>query len=231
MRVLGLIPARGGSKGIPRKNARLLGGRPLLLYTADAALAASRLTRVVLTTDDEEIAEIGRSAGLETPFMRPAALAQDDTPMLPVIQHAIDALEARGDTFDAVCLLQPTNPLRSAGLIDTCIELLDVRSCSAVVTVLEVPTAHNPNWVYVPAADGTLRLFSGAKAPVTRRQDLPPAYHREGSVYVTRTSVLRQGSLYGDTLMGVVVDAAQSVNIDDEADWDRAERLLETARV
>ncbi len=231
MRVLGLIPARGGSKGIPRKNARLLAGKPLVLYTVEAALAASRLARVVVTTDDAEIATIARSGRAETPFMRPAQLARDDTPMLPVIRHAIAELQSRGDTFDAICLLQPTNPLRPASLIDECVDVLEARACSAVVTVLPVPSAHNPHWVYMSAADGTLRLFSGAREPVTRRQDLPSAYHREGSVYVTRTAVLREGSLYGASLVGVRVDPALSVNIDDAADWERAERMLETVRV
>lgn len=190
-----------------------------------------RLTRVVLTTDDEEIAAIGRSAGLETPFLRPPALAQDDTPMLPVVLHALEEMLARGESFEAVCLLQPTNPLRSSAIIDECIDVLEARACSAVVTVLAVPAAHNPHWVYVHSPDGTLRLFSGATEPVGRRQDLPLAFHREGSVYVTRTSVLRDGSLYGDALVGVVVDRSRSVNIDDDADWRRAERLLETVRV
>src|ERR1041384_5143897 len=111
MRVLGLIPARGGSKGVPRKNIRLLAGKPLLQYTAEAALSARKLARVILTTDDEEIAETGRQCGLEVPFLRPAELAQDDTPTLPVMQHVVDWLEKQGEAYEAICLLQPTNPL------------------------------------------------------------------------------------------------------------------------
>ncbi len=231
VRVLGLVPARGGSKGIPRKNAKLLAGRPLLAYTADAALGARSLTRVVLSTDDEALAAIGRAAGLEVPFMRPPALAQDNTPMLPVIQHAVNEMQRLGAEYDAVCLLQPTHPLRSSALIDRCVELLCSHDCSAVMTVLSVPAAHNPHWVYVATVDGTLRLFTGAKEPVSRRQDLQPAYHREGSVYVTRTSVIREGSLYGGSLLGVEVDPLQSVNIDDETDWARAEQMIEIVRV
>src|SRR5437773_5111592 len=124
MTVLGLVPARGGSKGIPRKNIRLLGGKPLLQYTAAAALAARRLTHVALSTDDEEIAAVGRSCGLDVPFIRPQALAHDSTPMLPVVQHALRWFEAHGRRFDAVCLLQPTNPLRVSAHIDCCIDLL-----------------------------------------------------------------------------------------------------------
>jgi CMP-N-acetylneuraminic acid synthetase len=111
-RVLGLIPARAGSKGVPRKNLKLLCGKPLLEYTAEAALAASRLSRVILSTEDEEIAEAGRRCGLEVPFLRPSELAADESPMLPVAQHAMGRLESAGDRFDALCLLQPTNPLR-----------------------------------------------------------------------------------------------------------------------
>lgn len=106
MRVLGLVPARGGSRGVPRKNLRSLVGRPLLAYTAEAALAAVRLDRVVLSTDDPEIAAVGEELGLDVPFMRPAELATDDAPTLPVIQHALSALAASGDCYDAVCLLQ-----------------------------------------------------------------------------------------------------------------------------
>lgn len=226
-RVLGLIPARGGSKGVARKNVRRLAGKPLLQYTAEAALAAHRLSRVVLSTDDEEIAAIGRSCGVDVPFMRPAALARDDTPMLPVVQHALRDEEARGERFDAVCLLQPTSPLRKAAAIDDCIELLERSGADAVVTVLPVPAEYNPLWVYFRDADGRLRLSSGGVAPAARRQELPAAFHREGSVYVTRRDVVLSGdSLYGSQLLGYAIDPGESVNIDDEDDWARAERML-----
>ena len=224
MKVLGIIPARGGSKGIPGKNIRPLGGRPLLAWTAEAALAARRLSRVVLTTDDERIAEIGRGCGLEVPFLRPAELALDDTPTLPVLQHAVAELEKAGDWFDAVCLLQPTSPFRRAGDIDGCIELLET-GLDAVVSVLPVPSEHNPHWVYFRDADGLLRLATGEDQPIPRRQELPPAFHRDGAVYVTRRDVLMQGSLYGRRLGGYLADS-RSVNLDTPADWERAERLL-----
>jgi len=227
MRVVGIIPARGGSKGVPRKNIRPLGGRPLLAYTAEAALAASRLSRVILSTEDEEIAAIGRSCGLEVPFRRPAELAQDETPTLPVVQHAIRSLEELGDRFDAVCLLQPTHPLRLPGDIDACIELLERTAADAVVTVLPVPAEHNPHWVYFQAPDGSLRLSTGERAPIPRRQALPQAFHREGSVYVTRRDVVSEGnSLYGHKLVGYQISPERSINIDTSEDWERAERLL-----
>lgn len=226
MRVLGIVPARGGSKGIPGKNVRALGGKPLIVHTAEAALAARRLSRVVLTTDDEKIAEVGRACGLEVPFLRPAELAQDDTPTLPVLQHAVTELERAGDRFDAVCLLQPTSPFRRAGDIDGCIELLEKEGLDAVVSVLPVPPEHNPHWVYFRDGDGLLRLATGEDQPIPRRQELPPAFHRDGSVYVTRRDVLMEGnSLYGKRLGGFLADS-RSVNLDTPADWERAERLF-----
>jgi len=227
LRTLGVIPARGGSKGVPRKNIRRLHGRPLLQYTAEAALRACLLERVVLTTDDAEVAEVGRRCGLEVPFLRPAELARDETPMLPVVQHALRHAEEGGERFDAVCLLQPTSPLRTAGQIDACVRLLAESGADSVVTVLPVPPEHNPHWVYFRGADGLLRLSTGEATPIGRRQDLPPAFHREGSVYVTRRDVvLEQGSLYGGRVVGYLLEPERSVNIDCMEDWERAEQLL-----
>jgi CMP-N,N'-diacetyllegionaminic acid synthase len=230
MRVLGVIPARGGSKGVPRKNIRPLCGKPLLQYTVETALAARRLTRIVLSTDDAEIADVGRRCGIEVPFMRPAHLARDDTPMLPVVRHALRAIEAEDGRFDAVCLLQPTNPLRSAESIDGCIALLEASGADAVMTVLPVPTEYNPHWVYVRAPKGELLLSTGETQPVPRRQELPAAFHREGSVYVTlRDAVMEQRSLYGRRVFGYEVDPSRSINIDDASDWVRAEAMLAEA--
>jgi CMP-N-acetylneuraminic acid synthetase len=227
LRVLGLIPARGGSKGVPRKNLRLLCGKPLLQYTAESALAAQHLSRVMLSTEDEEIAELGRRCGLEVPFLRPGELARDETPMLPVAIHAMQFLEAVGDRFDALCLLQPTNPLRRPEEIDGCIKLLGESNADAVVTVLPVPAEYNPHWVYFETPEGGLRLSTGETAPLPRRQELPPAFHREGSIYVTRRDVLvERKSFYGDRLVGYPMDPARSVNIDTMDDWEKAERLL-----
>lgn len=229
MRVLGLVPARGGSKGVPRKNVRPLGGRPLLAWTAEAALGARTLARVVLSTDDAEIAEVGRACGLDVPFLRPPELARDDTPTLPVMQDVVRRLEAAGDRFDAICLLQPTNPFRTSADIDACVARLAESGADAVVSVLAVPAEHNPHWVYFRDADGALRLSTGEPQPLPRRQLLPAAFHREGSVYVTRRDVLMErGSLYGDRVLGHEMDPARSVNIDTLADWARAEALVES---
>lgn len=230
MRILAIIPARGRSKGIPRKNVRLLAGRPLLQYTAEAALAGRCLTRVVLSTEDEEIAEVGRRCGLDVPFLRPLELALDDTPTLPVLQHAVGALEKDGARFDAICLLQPTSPFRTPDDIDGCINLLIESGADSVVTVLPVPHEHNPHWVYFQDENGFLRLSTGETTPIPQRQLLPPAFHREGSIYVTRRDVLmEQNSLYGSKVVGFPMDPRRSVNIDTMGDWDRADALLRSA--
>jgi CMP-N,N'-diacetyllegionaminic acid synthase len=229
MKVLGLIPARGGSKGVPRKNIRLLCGKPLLAYTVEAAFRSSLLTRVVLSTEDEEIAATGRALGLDVPFLRPAELAQDATPTLPVIKHALDFFAARDEQFDAVCLLQPTNPLRRAEDIDNCIRLLAESDADAVISVLPVPHEYNPKWVYWHTEIGEMILTTGETEPVSRRQDLPPAFHRDGSVYVTRTEVLTNyGNLYGKKVRGYEIAPENTVNIDTIEDWKRAERMIET---
>ncbi len=227
LRVLGIVPARGGSKGVPRKNVRLLGGRPLLQYTAEVALSAGRLSRVVLSTDDEEIAECGHACGLEVPFLRPAELAEDSTPMLPVIQHALAWARREGQVWDAVCILQPTVPLRRAQDIDSCVALLDVPSVDSAMTVVPVPDKYNPKWVYWRTRDGLLRLATGDDTPIPRRQDLVPAYHRDGSVYAIRSSVIEQRqSLYGHRTAACLTDPTRAINIDTAADWRRAERWL-----
>jgi CMP-N-acetylneuraminic acid synthetase len=222
-----VITARGGSRGIPHKNIRALNGKPLLWYTADAALSSHRLERVILSTNDHQIAQVGQQCGLEVPFLRPEELSRDDTPSLPVVQHAVRFVEQNGELYDAVCLLQPTNPMRRPEHIDACIELLDTSGVDAVITVLPIPERHNPHWVYFQDKHGLLRLSTGEADPIPRRQDLPPAFCREGSVYVTRRDVLMEGnSLYGSRVRGYRLAPVDTVNIDSYSDWGHAERLL-----
>jgi CMP-N,N'-diacetyllegionaminic acid synthase len=228
MRVLGLITARGGSKGVPRKNIRLLGGKPLLQWTVESALAARSLSSVVLSTEDESIASLGCRFGAAVPFLRPAKLARDNTPTLPVIQHAIHALAALGEQFDAVCLLQPTNPFRLPADIDSCVDLLKTGNADAVISVRPLAADYNPHWVYFECEDGSLRLSTGENEPIPRRQLLPAAFHRDGSIYVTRTHVIiENNSLYGSRVLGYETKGAVWVNIDTLADWKRAEELLQ----
>lgn len=229
MKIVGLIPARGGSKGVPRKNIRNLRGKPLLAYTAESALAAKFLSRVVLSTEDEEIAEVGRNYGIDVPFLRPFELAQDKTPSLPVVQHALSILEKNGEHFDAVCLLQPTNPLRRSQDIDACIELFIESNADCVVSVLPVPHEYNPKWVFWKDNKGKMSLATGDEEIIPRRQDLPPAFHRDGSVYLTRSEIIiKDQSLYGKNILGYEISPEFSANIDTEEDWQRIEkRILE----
>ena len=204
-----------------------MGGKPLLAYTAAAALDSKRLSRVILSTEDPEIATVGRECGLEVPFMRPADLVADLTPTLPVVMHALNSLEESGASFDAVCLLQPTNPLRRARDIDDCIDLFERSTADSVVSVRPVPAEYNPKWVYWQDTEGKLSISTGDDEPIRRRQDLPDAYHRDGSVYITRTHIITdRGSLYGDRILGYEMPAEFSVNIDSEDDWANAERRI-----
>lgn len=227
MRVLGIIPARGGSKGVPRKNIKLLGGKPLLAYAVESALASSRLSRVILSTEDDEIAQIGNDLGVEVPFLRPAELAEDTTPTMPVVLHAVRSLEESGESYDAVCLLQPTNPFRRPEDIDACIDILAKSGSDSVVSVLRVPDPYNPMWTFWKNDDGTLALTSGEAEPIVRRQELPSAFYRDGSVYVTRTQALfKYGNLYGRSVQSYEIDPAFAVNIDTLSDWNSAEVMI-----
>ena len=225
--VLAIVPARGGSKGVPGKNVRLLGGRTLLEYTAAAARDAAVIDRIVVSTDSEEVAAAGRAAGLEVPFLRPAALAQDDTPMLPVIRHAIDEVTRAGWTPELVVLLQPTSPLRRPDHVARAVELLRSSGADSVVTVVEVPKHLSPDYV-MRMDGGVLRPFLTEGERVTRRQDVRPAYSRDGTVYAFRRDTLdRCGSIYGDDCRPLIIDARESLSIDTPEDWAAAEKILE----
>jgi CMP-N,N'-diacetyllegionaminic acid synthase len=217
MNVLAVIPARGGSKGIPNKNLANAAGRPLLAYTADAARGAKRLTRIIVSTDDAAIADAARHLGLDVPFMRPASLAADDAPMLPVLQHAVKTMREYGFAADAVVLLQPTSPLRRAEHIDAAIDLLEQSGADSVVSVVEVPHQFNP--VSVMRLEGDrLQPFSDGPL-VTRRQDKPRVFARNGpAVVAVRTSVIEGGSLYGDDCRALVMNSDESLDIDSPAD-------------
>ena len=224
--VLGIIPARGGSKGIPGKNVRPLAGRSLLAYTAAAARASGVIDRLVLTTDSAEIASLGRQLGIEVPFIRPATLAGDDTPMLPVIEHALAQLEESGWSPDVVVLLQPTSPLRRPEHIVAALQLRRRSGADAVASVVALPAHHSPDYV-MRIEDGRLVPFLPAGFSVTRRQDARPAYARDGTVYaVSRAALAATGSLYGSHCAALIIPASESITLDGPDDWDAAERRL-----
>jgi CMP-N,N'-diacetyllegionaminic acid synthase len=227
--ILGIIPARGGSKSIPAKNLRELAGKPLLAYTAEAARASGIISRLVLSTDSGEIAELGRKLEIEVPFMRPADLAQDETPMLPVLQHAVAALEAEGWRPEIIVLLQPTSPLRKPEHITRTVELLRAEDCDSVVSVLEIPHLYSPQKA-LRLENGALKFWLPDGERITRRQQLETSYAREGTVYAFwRDTLMEQGSVYGNRCLPFVLPPAESLNLDSEADWQLAEERLRAA--
>jgi CMP-N,N'-diacetyllegionaminic acid synthase len=226
MKILGLIPARGGSKGVPKKNIKLLGKLPLIEYTIYSAKESKFLTEIVVSTDDEEIAIAAEVAGYKPPFIRPEEFAQDTSTSLEVVQHAIDFFESQNIFFDAVCLLQPTNPFRGKGFIDNAIEKFIASKADSLVSVLEIPHEFNPHWAFEEAQNGLLKITTGESKIIPRRQDLPKAFHRDGSVYITKTEVIKNGSLYGNSIAYIENNPQLHVNIDTMKDWEKAEKLL-----
>lgn len=231
MKILGLIPARGGSKGVPRKNIKLLGNKPLLQYTTDVALQCSKITKVVLSSDDDEIMKVGEKLGIEVPFKRPANLATDKSPTLPVILHTLDFYEQQGVFFDAVCLLQVTSPFRTVSFVNDAIKTFVKQGTDSLVSVLEVPHEYNPHWTFEVNDNDTLQIATGEKEIISRRQELPTAYHRDGSIYITKVSVLKeQNSLYGNSISYIKSDKEKYVNIDTLADWEQAEKMIKAKK-
>lgn len=229
--VVAIVPARGGSKSIPRKNIRSLGGIPLLAYSIEAGLRATHVDRVIVSTDDEEIADIARTWGADVPFIRPAALAGDVTPDLPVFQHALDWLTTNSDTPEIVVQLRPTSPLRPRDCVDAAIERLrgDATLDSVRGVVL---AAQNPYKMWRLQADGTMApLFAseGSSPHYNQpRQELPRTYWQTGHVDAIRTTVITEhASMSGNRIGSLVLDAAYACDIDTDADWQRAEWLLE----
>ena len=226
--ILGVIPARGGSKGVPRKNIRPLAGKPLIHYTVEAARKSRLLNRLVVSTDDAEIAEIIASMGCEV-LRRPATLARDDTPMAPVIQHVLDSLAEDGYQPEVVVVLQPTAPLRRAEHIDHCIDLISKTSANSVVSVSTVPGHFHPDWQFIISENGELQAFSKRELDEvqTRRQELSTTYTRNGAVYaVRRTAFIESESLLAAPCIAYNMAAEDSVNIDSEEDFWVAERYL-----
>ena len=233
--MLGLLTARGGSKGIPRKNLKPLAGKPLISYTIDAARAAHLagvLGRVILSTDDEEIAEYAGSQGCEVPFMRPAELAHDETPHLPVVQHAVNWLaKHRAYRPEAVVLLQPTSPIRRVEHITQAIDLLATDGVDSVVSVSAVSAHMNPMRMLRVDPNGLATLFvtgEPVRRRIQRRQDMPEAWVMNGAIYAFRTGVLfaEEPSLYGESTAALPLPDPFGLSIDTPEDWSDAEHTL-----
>ena len=220
-----MIPARGGSKGIPRKNLVSLAGKPLIQYTLEAALESGELEWVVLSTDDEEIAELGRKAGVDVPFLRPSPLATDRTVMVPVIEHAVRwANEKVQGDLEAVMVLQPTSPFRRARHIDGAARRFREADTDGVVSV-SAPVEHP--YEFVTFSAGEMRRAVERKMEASRRQDWPKFFFVNGAIYLVRTSALmRDHTLLPRRSVPYLMDQRDSVDIDSVFDLKIAECLL-----
>ncbi len=233
--VLALVPARGGSKSIPRKNIRPFAGQPLIAYSIAAGLAAKTVTRVVVSTDDEGIAAVSRRYGAETPFLRPEDFSQDNTPDLPVFQHALHWLrENESYQPEIIVQLRPTSPLRRVRHIDQAVQrLLDNPEADAVRTVC-VPF-QNPFKMWQIASDGFMTPLVKIEHPEPYnlpRQALPEVYWQTGYVDAAWSkTILEKNSMTGERILPLEIDASEWVDIDSPDDWRRAERLLESGEI
>ena len=229
-RVLALIPARGGSKSIPRKNVRLLGGHPLIAYSIKAAHACRVIERVVVSTDDEDIAEVARKYGAEVPFLRPSDLAQDDTPDLPVFQHALSWLkDHEGYQAEVIVHLRPTTPFRQMADLNGAVRLLQSRPDTHSVRGVSLPLT-SPYKMYRVNPEGFLMPLFESEYPEAHnlpRQRLPLVYRGNGAIDVTRwDTVMSLHSMTGARILPWPIDVERCVDIDSLADWTYAEWLL-----
>lgn len=226
MHFLAIIPARGGSKGLPGKNLRPLAGKPLIAWSIEAARGAASIGRVVVSTDDEAIAEVARRHGAEVPFLRPAELALDDTPTLPVLQDTIRRLGEAGYRPDAVVTLQPTSPLRTARHIDEATALFMANpEADSLVSCVEIPHVYHPRSVMRLDGQGYLRPFLDGPMP-NRRQAKEPVFARNGAaIYVTRLDCLSR-FIFGGNLLPYMMSVEDSIDIDDAGDLHAAEKVI-----
>jgi CMP-N-acetylneuraminic acid synthetase len=230
--VLALIPARGGSRGLPGKHLLPLAGKPLIVHTIEQARTSRRVTRVLVTTDDAAIAAAARAAGAEAPFLRPAELATDTAPIVPALQHALRWLEAEEGYRPAVVVyLQVTNPLRQPGDIDAAVEQLLATDADTVVSLCRVEREHP---FYLRRMEGDrVSFFLPDMAPsaYVTRQALPPVYRVNGAIIaVWRRVLMEEGAFYGADTRGTVMPAERAVDIDSWVDFRLAELLLEAGR-
>ena len=216
-----LVPARAGSKGLPGKNLLCLGGVPLLTWTARTIEAAGLPARAVLSTEDPEIAAVGRRAGLETPFVRPSSLAQDDSPMIEVVEHAVDWMEGEGGyPVNTIMLLQPTSPFRRTCRLHQALDLLALPGTEGVIGVDAL--FRTPSLLFREGAGGLLEAQGPWEGPLLR-QDTPPMFSPNGTIYViARESLRRQRRLFPERLRALPTGRVESIDIDTPEDWELA---------
>jgi len=228
-RILGVVPARGGSKGLPHKNIRPLLKKPLLAWTLDAAKASNYLDRVIVSTDDHAIANVVRKHGGEVPFMRPAELAQDETSSIDVMVHAISWLKDQGDLFDYVIMLEPTSPLRETADIDQALEqLISHPQAKAIVSVTRLEGDHPEFHVVVDPASRCIRRPNGSSTfKILRRQDLDDMYFFEGTLYISEVAAfMKRRTFYHELTLPYIVPRWKSPEIDELQDFITVEALL-----
>ncbi len=228
-RVLALIPARSGSKGLPNKNIRVLLGKPLLAWPVEAARESAYVDRVVLSTDSPEYAEVGRAHGADVPFLRPAELASDTAPSIDFILHCVDALAAEGDHFDMLILLEPTSPLTEASDVDLALETLVARpDMSAAVSVSMLESQHPVFAVRRDPVDWRISPFHGdAFGELPRRQDLEQIFALDGSFYLSTIAALREKRVFcHEKTIGIKTDRHQALEVDDLVDFLCIEAIL-----
>lgn len=224
-KILALIPARGGSKGVPRKNIRLLSGKPLIGWTIDQARESRYIDEIIVSTEDPAIAEVSKKSGAIVPFIRPRALAEDASPMIDVIIHALKWLRDNGGIFDLVVLLQPTSPLRTPEDIDRAIELFFSKKAKTVVAVCLA--GHHPYRMNILPRNGRMNKFIKPCNVHIGRQKLPVFYYINGAVYVADINyIMRYKTLYGNNTYAYIMPEERSVDIDNEIDFYFSEYLL-----
>ena len=228
MKILAIIPARGGSKGVPGKNSKLLGDKPLIAYSIEQAIASNSFAKIIVSTDDEAIAKIAIHFGAEVPFIRPSELANDTASSIDVVKHSVDFLASKNEFYDAICLLQPTSPFREKGLIAKAIKKFSETNSDALVSVLPVPHEYNPHWAFESDKNGMLQIATGDKEIIKRRQELPQAFFRDGAIYLTKIASIKKGTFYGEKLGYIESNPNLYVNIDTMEDWICAEQKLPT---
>lgn len=226
-RILGLLPARSGSKGIPNKNLRLLHGKPLLAWSASALAQAVEVETKICSTDDEHIAQVARENGLEVPWLRPLELALDDTLVVDVIEHALRSMMSEQEiSYSHIALVQATSPTVTPADIDGAIRLAVKSDADTVISGCNAIQRH-PAMMYSIEADGSVKWLLDHNQPMARRQDLPQIFVRTGLVYVIKADViLNQHSIYGDRIASLIVPESRAITIDEEADFKLAEYLL-----
>lgn len=229
MNVIGIIPARGGSKGIKKKNISIIGGKPLIQYTIDNCLKSKNLSKFIVSTDDVEISEIAIKCGAEVPFIRPKNLAEDNSSSLSVIKHAAEFFKKKFSIkYDAYMLLQPTTPFRDDDLIDNSItKLKENPSASSVISVVNVEGNHPYRMYTLNEKENMKSLIEGNYNPMEPRQNLPDVYIRSGDIYLTTyQTIFRQNSLIGSSPLGIKVNPIKAVNIDTEIDLEVAKEIF-----